>query len=64
MEYSFMVFCNLEKVIFEIFNIFENDITYVELSKVQVWYPSWQPDWKLGENSITHQHWLLPYCKF
>jgi len=36
MEYSFTIFCNLEKVIFENFNIFENDITYVELSKVQV----------------------------
>jgi hypothetical protein len=56
MEYSFITFCDLEKVIFEIFNIFENNITYVELSKVQMKYPLWQPDWKLGENLIIHQH--------
>jgi hypothetical protein len=36
MKYSFTIFCNLEKVIFEIFNIFENNVTNVELSKVQV----------------------------
>ncbi len=36
MEYSFIILCDLEKVNFENFNIFENNITYVELSKVQV----------------------------
>jgi hypothetical protein len=36
MEYPFTIFCDLEEVIFEIFNIFENSINYVELSKVQV----------------------------
>jgi hypothetical protein len=59
MEYFFIIFCDLEKVIFEIFNILKKKKTYVELSKVQVQYPSWQLDWKLGENSITHQRWLL-----
>jgi hypothetical protein len=33
MEYSFTIFCDLEKMIFENFKFFENNITYIELSK-------------------------------
>jgi hypothetical protein len=36
MKYFFIIFCDSEKVIFENFNILKNNITYDELSKVQV----------------------------